>query len=259
MIEFLRLVFVSLFLNMTVGLLLSFFKQNMAVVDVFWSTGIGITAWLIYFVSPPSVLLMLIVGLISLWSTRLSLFLFLTRILPGHQDRRYQKIANKWTGKKKLKTAGHFYMQASLQGLLCLCLYPAYIGLPSSVSWVTLCLVCFFILSLTGQLISDYQLESFKRSGTRGVCEKGLWSICRHPNYFFEVLMWLCLSLMTIPHAGYQIALISPLSIWIITRFITGPYTEKLSVEKRGERYKDYQNRVPMMVPSLKLVLSKIR
>ena len=89
-------------------------------------------------------------------------------------------------------------MQASLQGLLCFCFYPVYIGLPDVISWGVWCLFSVFALSLVGQFFSDYQLALFKKSGTKGVCEKGLWGICRHPNYFFEVLMWLCLSLMTI-------------------------------------------------------------
>ena len=259
MTDFLYIIGLSLSINMTIGLLLSRSIKNIGVVDVFWATGIGITAWVTYSLSSHSLMSLIIVLLISLWSIRLALFLLLTRIFPGHHDQRYQQIADKWKNKKNLRLVGHFYMQAAMQGLLCLCLYPVYLGLPDAISGFSICMVAFFLLSLTGQVIADIQLKLFKQAGETGVCQIGLWGVCRHPNYFFEVLMWLCLSLMMVPYNGYHIALLSPLSIWIITRFITGPYTERLSVEKRGELYKTYQRRVPMMVPSLRLLFRKMR
>ena len=48
------------------------------------------------------------------------------------------------------------------------------------------------ILSLCGEALADSQLSRFRADpANRGkVCQAGLWHYSRHPNYFFESLIW---------------------------------------------------------------------
>lgn len=259
MIDFLAIVFFSLFFNMTIGVVIVLFIKNMSVVDVFWATGITLTAWSVYLLSPSSIVSLIIVLAVSLWGIRLAIFLLITRTLPKHQDRRYQRIARQWKkGSKPIRVALHFYMQATLQIAMCLCFYPIYLGLSSHISFLQLGALSIFFIAFLGQLMADLQLNAFKKQKNKEICQLKLWGLSRHPNYFFENLIWISLSVMTMPSKGFFLAILSPMSIWIITRFITGPYTERLSLEKYGKSYEDYQKKVPMIIPSLTMIITKL-
>ena len=44
---------------------------------------------------------------------------------------------------------------------------------------------------------------------------------------------------------------IAPLTVWVTTRLITAPFSERLSVEHRGDDYKQYQKEVGMFLPKI--------
>ena len=47
---------------------------------------------------------------------------------------------------------------------------------------------------------ADSQLRAFRRKAGHGqVCDTGLWSLSRHPNYLGEWLFWLGLALFALP------------------------------------------------------------
>src|SRR5208283_3856301 len=52
--------------------------------------------------------------------------------------------------------------------------------------------VALWLVALAGESIADHQLKMFKADpANRGrVCQAGLWHYSRHPNYFFEWLVW---------------------------------------------------------------------
>ena len=62
--------------------------------------------------------------------------------------------------------------------------------------------------------------------------------------------MWISLAIYAQAFASAFYAWIAPLTIWIIVRYITGPYTEKLSIQKRPVDYGAYQKDVPMIIPN---------
>ena len=49
-----------------------------------------------------------------------------------------------------------------------------------------------WLLAISGEALADAQLARFKRdpSNKGKVCNVGLWHYSRHPNYFFEWLIW---------------------------------------------------------------------
>lgn len=233
---------------MTIGFVISQVINNTSVIDVFWGLGFGCVAGTFWYLFPTSSGHLILLGLILLWSLRLALFLGITRTAKNKQDPRYTALENKW-GNSKLKTVRHFYLQATLLAPIAAVILPAfettYIAITPFQITMTVC----FLLALIGQWVSDVQLYKFKRSGNQGVCRVGLWSISRHPNYFFETLMWTSLALYSTPLEHGEWAWISPLTIWIITRYMTGPYTEKLSLKKRPSDYSYYQHTVSYIIP----------
>jgi hypothetical protein len=71
-----------------------------------------------------------------------------------------------------------------------------------------------FVLALcgiAGESLADAQLARWKRDPANGsrVCDVGLWGYSRHPNYFFEWLVWLGYAVYGLAFHGGWIALIA--------------------------------------------------
>ncbi|MFP3985380.1 MAG: methyltransferase family protein [Candidatus Bathyarchaeia archaeon] len=74
----------------------------------------------------------------------------------------------------------------------------------------------------------------------------GVYSIVRHPQYFGWVLTHFGMSLLL--SAWYSL-LFTPISAALI--YLIAKKEEEGLISKFGEKYKDYQKKVPMLIPSL--------
>jgi steroid 5-alpha reductase family enzyme len=226
------------------GVWLIYKRQKIPMIaDVFWSLGITIQAliYCLYNNNFPSLLILLIV-----WSIRLATFLYITRLKKQHQDPRYQSIEMSASKKPEHTFLINFQIQAFLQFMLGLVWY--FISLKSiPIGWT----IISSIVVITGLMIeisADHSLERFKREG-KGVCQLGLWRYSRHPNYFGELLLWFGFSVASSHFGLGLIGLLSPLTLTFIMRFITGPLSEELSLKHKGQSYREYQKRTPMILP----------
>lgn len=209
------------------------------IADVFWSIGIA-TQGLIYCLYAHSYPLLLI--LLLSWALRLSSFLYFSRYKKQHLDPRYQSIEANSSQKPELFFLMNFQIQAFLQCLVAsvwffLCQAP----IPLSWTFVSTLVIS---TGLGIEILADKHLERFKKQG-KGVCQLGLWRYSRHPNYFGELLIWLGFAIASRHYLGF----ISPLVLFFIMRFITGPLSEKLSLEHKGHIYAEYQKTTPMICP----------
>jgi steroid 5-alpha reductase family enzyme len=112
-----------------------------------------------------------------------------------------------------------------------------------------------WIISVMGEAIADQQLANFKRDpANKGkVCDTGLWGYSRHPNYFFEWLMWVSYFVFALESPYGYIAIISPAIILYLLLKVTGiPLTEEQSIRSKGEAFKKYQAKVSVFVPWFK-------
>lgn len=104
---------------------------------------------------------------------------------------------------------------------------------------------------------ADQQLRRFiANPANRGrICDEGLWSYSRHPNYFFQWLGWLAWPLMAISWNGGYIAgwlsLLAPVLMYIFLVRVTGiPPLEEHMLRKHGEKYRAYQRSTPAFFPA---------
>ena len=104
--------------------------------------------------------------------------------------------------------------------------------------------------------LADYQLDQFRRSAevTTGVCRRGLWAYSRHPNYFFEFLLWVAYALYALPSiSGWVdsvfLAGVVGVAYWFLVYYTGIPLTERASLERRGETFRQYQAEVSFFVP----------
>jgi steroid 5-alpha reductase family enzyme len=197
---------------------------------------------------------LVIAALVVAWSIRLGTHLW-RRVARHHpaEDARYRVLRQRWSGSLASKFLGFFLGQALLVWLLTLpvflvCRNDAIGFHPLEIAGFAL-----WFIGLAGEGIADRQLERFKaasRGNPLALCREGLWSWSRHPNYFFQSLLWWGLFLAALPAAWGWTALLAPIAMLFFLLKITGiPLTEELALEKRGDLYRDYQRTVSAFIP----------
>ena len=108
------------------------------------------------------------------------------------------------------------------------------------------------ILSLGGEALADWQLKQFKADpANRGkVCQAGLWRYSRHPNYFFESLIWWAFFLVALGSLHGWVTILCPLLMLYFLWKVTGiPLTEEHAVRSKGDAYREYQRTTSAFVP----------
>lgn len=113
--------------------------------------------------------------------------------------------------------------------------------------------VALFSLAAAGEALADHQLRRFRSRHQRrtAVCDEGLWAWSRHPNYFFEWLMWVAFALLAIDYSliGW-FAFAGPLAIyWLLTQVSGIPPLEEHMLRTRGDAFRRYQARTSAFFP----------
>ena len=186
--------------------------------------------------------------MVLLWGIRLAVFILFTKVLSTHVDARYSNMIKRSPTLLMIK---QILIQAPLQALLVFTAYPLILDPVINPIWAIIGGGIFFV-GFLGEIIADHQLYKHKQSSTK-ICNIGLWKYSRHPNYFFEWLIWMGISVTFIGQPLFGVSFIGPLSIFIIMYFITGPYTEKCSLKRRGKDYQTYQETTPYFFPGKRL------
>ncbi|MEO6368145.1 MAG: DUF1295 domain-containing protein, partial [Steroidobacteraceae bacterium] len=227
--------------------------RNCSYVDVGWAGNFALLALLAGFTASGDPLRrFLIGGMFCLWSLRLTLHL-LPRIVGKPEEGRYQQLRAEWAG-PSLNI--RFLLFFGAQGVLNLLLItPLYLSMSNATAgiapleWAGVALWC---LALVGESTADRQLARFKRDPARRgkVCDVGLWSLSRHPNYFCEWLIWVAYALFALASPWGWLALLCPALMLHLLLNVTGVRpTEAQALRSRGTAYRDYQARVPAFFP----------
>ncbi len=237
----------SIIILMLLAWLSVLWKKNPAIIDVFWAIAITTSAFIFCRIDTGNMAKLALQALLFVWAARLSGYLFLKRILPGHIDKRYIELSKDWSGSKNLGFLANF----QLQGILAIIIATPFIFISQleSTQISSYLAMAMVVIGIVGESIADLQLQRFNKNTQKGVCDIGLWKYCRHPNYFFEWIIWLGFSVAGLSvHMGW-LGLCSPLSLLLIMTMITGPLTEKGSIKSRGNSYIAYQKKTSMFVP----------
>jgi steroid 5-alpha reductase family enzyme len=229
-------------------------------IDVCWTFGTGIAAALgslapLTSEASPDARQITVAVLIVLWSLRLGGHI-LARTRKVGDDPRYRELIRQWSERADLRMFLQLQSQAAVGLLLALSVsLAAHNPRPGfGISdWLGLLLL---IGALAGEALSDWQLRQFKSDpGNRGlICEAGLWSLSRHPNYFFEWLCWLAYPLIAIDLAGYNplgwLALAAPACMYWVLVHVSGiPPLEEHMLRSRGDQFRELQARTRPFLP----------
>jgi len=243
-------------LCITFGLVFLFARRidNYGIVDIAWSYAFAALA-VSYAILGGGLAIRraAIAAMAALWSARLGTHL-LVRIARKHpvEDGRYQQLRKDWGSRFGAKMAGFFQLQA---------LSVVFLGIPFLASCtdpapglrpIEWCACGLWTLAILGETLADSQLSRFKsdNSNSGKVCDVGLWRYSRHPNYFFEWVIWVSYFLFGCLSPLGWIGVLSPAAILFLLLRVTGiPATEEQSIRSKGAAYLDYQRRTSAFVP----------
>jgi steroid 5-alpha reductase family enzyme len=225
---------------------------NAGWVDVFWTFGLGLGGVAMALAPIPGTAgptgrQELIALMAAFWSIRLGTHLGV-RVAHHAEDVRYNSFRRSWGADFQRRMFWFLQIQAAAAILLALCIllaarYPA----PGIrlVDWVG---VAILAAAIAGEGIADAQLKRFKANPANkgGVCDVGLWRWSRHPNYFFEWLVWAAFAVMAVDFSGAYLwgwlALLGPISMYWLLVYVSGiPPLETLMLKSRGDAYRRYQ------------------
>jgi len=226
--------------------------KNPSVVDASWSIGLMVSG-LIYLgtmsMTPRHLLVSI---LLILWALRLAGYLWYTRIRQGHVDKRYTELSSHWKINQSLGFFLNFQLQALLIFIISSVFYWISYSTQGNVTRFDILAIMMVVGGIIGETIADCQLYQFKKTQVGGICNVGFWYYSRHPNYFCDWLTWVGFTLFAFQTNRGYLALVSPMVLyWIFTQ-ITGPMTERGSLQSRGQKYNDYQKQTSMFFPWVK-------
>ncbi|MCB1276324.1 DUF1295 domain-containing protein [Prosthecobacter sp.] len=234
--------------------LLSLKLENFSFVDVTWSYA---PAWL----APMYALLgdgfplrkVIVAGMAMVWSLRLGTYLFF-RVKRHHpqEDVRYEVLRQSWKGSLARNFFFFFQAQALLIVLLSVPLLLACLNSSPTIGTVEWAGLGVWLIGIVGEAFSDAQMQRFKSDPqSRGkVCQIGLWRYSRHPNYFFESLVWWGFWLFACGSPWGWVTVYAPTSILYFLLRVTGiPLTEECAVKSKGDAYREYQRTTSAFVP----------
>ena len=103
-----------------------------------------------------------------------------------------------------------------------------------------------------GEGVADAQLERFRSDpAQRGkTCRSGWWRYSRHPNYFFEWIIWLAFVPMAWGSPRFAASLAGPALMFLFLTRVSGvPPAEAQALRSRGDDYRDYQRTTSAFFP----------
>lgn len=225
---------------------------NAGIVDVGWAASIGSLAILGALAAHGDPVARWAAGIMGgVWGWRLALHIH-RRSHGRPEDGRYQQLRRDWGDRVQSRMFRFYQLQALTVAFFLLpsvLLASAPAGQLGVLFWLG---VACWAIGVCGETIADAQLEAFKRQpDNKGrVCRAGLWSVSRHPNYFFEWLTWCGMGIAALSAPWGLVALACPLAIFLLLWRVTGiPATEAQALRSKGDAYREYQRTTSAFFP----------
>ena len=221
-------------------------------VDVGWAYGVGGLAVLDAALGDGQASLRVLVALLAgAWSIRLGTYLVVNRLVGKPEDGRYAELRRRWAPHEQRSFFIFFQAQAGFVTVFSLPFAFVAVdeGSVSPLVWVGAVLAT---ISIAGEVSADRQLAAWRADPANAgrTCRAGLWSISRHPNYFFEWLHWVGWAVIALGSPTGWVAAFVPVFLLVLLFRVTGiPETEAQALRSRGDDYRAYQDEVSIFVP----------
>ncbi len=219
-------------------------------IDAMWPLFIGMSAYVYaLFTYDLHARAVLVLFLITVWALRLCAYLS-WRIVYLPIDQRHQFLANQLQPAYWFKSLYHLFL---LYGFLAwLVSIPLFAAIQESASLSMWDLVgTFFVLAgLIFETIADWQLLQFRKQqdNPSTVFSRGLWSYCRHPNYFGELCVWVGFYLIALSTGAWWSVISLVVMVYLIF-FGSGIQLLESSMKTSKSGYLQYQQTTNLILP----------
>lgn len=234
-----------------IGWYYCFHKKIFSWLDFFWSISFIIVIAIYHiqtYLDLGKLQLRTIDFLYIIWSIRLSTHLFI-RIKREGEDKRYNELKKKW----KVWYGLNFFMLFQVEAILTIALsIPLFLPYQDHLQWQNYLAIVLFGIAIVGETIADKQLSKFIKSSNdkSKVCDVGLWKYSRHPNYFFEWMIWISFATYSISSTYWWPGLVPAAIMYVLLNKVTGiPPAEASSLRSKKENYIMYQQRTNAFIP----------
>lgn len=237
---------------MAVLWLISVWLRDASIVDPFWGMTFMISAWYAYFRTPGGdpARKALVVGLVSLWGLRLSIYL-LWRNWGRGEDPRYQAFRRRYGPGRYWWVS--FFQTFMLQGSLAWVISAPLLGAQirgGALNGLDVLALAVWVIGFVFEAGGDLQLARFKaRPANRGrLLTSGFWRYTRHPNYFGDAACWWGYGLLSVA-AGSTVAALGAVVMTILIIKVSGVALLERSLAKDKPGYADYARRTSAFIP----------
>ena len=189
----------------------------------------------------------------ALWAVRLGSYIAV-RVAGGPEDSRYATLREEWGPAFQTRMFILMIVQAPASALLAWSVLLAARAPDATLGLRDVLGALVLLAAIGGEAVADRQMKAFKGDpANRGkVCDTGLWSWSRHPNYLFEALGWIAYPVIALePSQPWTwAAWIAPVVMFALLRFGTGvPPLEAAQLRSKGDAYRRYQAQVSAFLP----------
>lgn len=231
-------------------------KKNSSVYDAYWSVipFYFVLLWGCIYFQDLSVFHLLAFGVVSIWSWRLTLNWARSWSGMAHEDWRYVDLAQKH---------GALYPLVNFFGIHLFPTFMVFAGMwplfflfdgTGPTTWLLISGMAVSLLGTALEFIADNQLAQFKRRANpkaEDLLDTGIWGLSRNPNYLGEILFWAGLFLIGLSFGAPWYTGAGALVMLCLFLFISIPLKEERMLARRPE-FKEYKQRVPMLLPRLR-------
>ena len=231
---------------------LSLRLHDASIVDFVWAPGFLVQLVIALALLPEAAArAWLLLGLVGVWSVRLTVTLAARRLREGHEDPRYTAIRESWGPAFWWKSLFIVFMlQSVLQWLIASGAIAGAAVADQALGGLAMLGGAVALSGLTLETLADRQLDLFKRrNGPGALMTGGLRRHVRYPNYTGEIVFWLGIALIGLD-GGAWLAIISPVVIGALLSLVSGaPILDERLGSTRPE-YEAYRRRTPAFFPS---------
>ncbi|MCU0513981.1 MAG: DUF1295 domain-containing protein [Anaerolineae bacterium] len=241
-----------IWLCVTLLWLLSLWRRDASIVDIFWGSGFVILVWLWAALTAGDPLRRgLLLLAVTLWGLRLTLYLGWRNLGRG-EDYRYAAWRRQYGPAWRWRSYAQVFLLQG--GIMLLVALPLLAGLwaavPAAPTLLDALGLLLWLVGFAFEAVGDWQLSRFRAQPQPPgrVLDTGLWRYTRHPNYFGDAVQWWGLFLLAAA-AGGGWTVFSPLLMTFLLRRVSGVALLERSLHRTRPAYADYVRRTSAFFP----------
>jgi steroid 5-alpha reductase family enzyme len=190
--------------------------------------------------------------MIGSWAARLTVMLLFDRVAGKPEDGRYAELRRRKGRRANAWLFWWFQAHAAAAIFFSLPALWSVTNPAPAFAPIELVAAALWTVAFAGESTADRQLLLFKMNpeNRRKTCEVGLWRYSRHPNYFFEWLMWIaCAAFATASSYGWATFACPAVMLLLLLKLSGVPPAEAQALRSRGDEYRNYQRATSCFVP----------